>query len=76
MFAYNNINFNDKGGEMTKLIFGAMYNDKEAELEAGSLYQAKLKAIELFKPPKSKEHMVIVALLRKDDVEVIHPTLD
>lgn len=59
---------------MTKLIFGAMWNGKEAEIEASSLYSAKLKAIELFKTPKSKQHMIVIALLKKDNAEVIHST--
>lgn len=39
------------------------YGGKEGQLEAESLYKAKLKAIEIAKPPKSKEHMVSVVLL-------------
>ena len=36
------------------------YNGKTAELQADSLYAAKLKAIDLFKPRKSQQHMISV----------------
>lgn len=42
------------------------YNDKRVEIRAETLYAAKLKAIEHFKPPKPKQHMVhgVLAELR------------
>lgn len=40
----------------------AFYNSKQIEIQAGSSYAAQLQAIKLFKPPKSKEHMVHVYL--------------
>lgn len=43
------------------------YHSRSVEIVATSLYQAKLKAIEHFKPPKSKEHMVHGALKGSQD---------
>lgn len=40
--------------------FIAFYNDKQVEITAASSYEAQQKAIEHFKPPKSKRHMVHV----------------
>ena len=50
----------------------AFFNGKRVEVYAGSLYQAQLKAIEIFKPAKSKRHMVHAHLAEKDGVPVIH----
>lgn len=50
----------------------AIYNGKQVEVYAEGLYQAKLKAIEELKPPKSKQHMVIVMLAEKDGEAVTH----
>lgn len=44
----------------------ALYGDKRWELYADSLYAAKQKADEHFKPPKSKRHLVTVHLVEKD----------
>jgi hypothetical protein len=40
----------------------ALYQGRRHELHADSLYAAKLAAIEYFKPPKSKQHLVTVHL--------------
>jgi len=40
----------------------AMYNSKKMRVKANSSYQAQKAAIDWFKPPKSKEHMVHVYL--------------
>lgn len=44
----------------------ALYQGKTTELHADSLYAAKTKAVEYFKPPKSKHHLVSVHLAEKD----------
>jgi hypothetical protein len=54
----------------------AFYQNKRHELYAESLYAAKLKAIEHFKPPKSKQHMVSVILAEKNGKEVTHNPVD
>ena len=56
--------------------YKAFYNGKELEIYADSLYSAKLKAIELFKPLKSKAHMVSVVLCELDDKQVVHIPVD
>ena len=43
------------------------YNSKRIELYATSLFEAKTKAISLFKPPKSKQHMISVCLAERPD---------
>ena len=48
------------------------FNDKRIEVYADSLYGAKLKALEIFKPAKSKAHMVHVHLAEKDGESVTH----
>lgn len=40
----------------------ALYNGKRAEIYAATLYDAKLQALEAFKPPRSKRHLVSVHL--------------
>lgn len=52
------------------------YNGKRVEIYADSLYQAKLKALDHFKPPKSKVHMVSVVLAEKDGEAVTHVAVD
>lgn len=47
--------------------YDAYYNNRHDEVKAPSLYAAKLKAIELFKPRKSQQHMVSVVLKQKAD---------
>lgn len=44
----------------------AFYNGKKQELYAVSLFDAKQKAIEIFRPAKSKAHMVHVHLAEKE----------
>ena len=43
------------------------YNSKRIELYATSLFEAKTKAVALFKPPKSKQHMISVCLAERPD---------
>ena len=50
----------------------AFFNGKQIEVYADSLYRAKLKALEILRPPKSKRHMVTVMLAEKDDQPVVH----
>lgn len=69
--------------EEVKPIHGykAFFNDKETDIYAESLYQAKLKAVEFFKPRKNKEHMVHVHFCVKnvdengEGEQVIHAPL-
>lgn len=51
-----------------KKTFGyiALYQSKRAEIYAESLYAAKMQALEHFKPPKSKRHLVSVHLAEVD----------
>lgn len=57
--------------------FVCFYNSKRIEVYAPSMYAAKLKAIEQFKAPKSKSHMVSVVLAeRPDGSEVVHVAVD
>ena len=57
--------------------FVCFYNSKRIEVYAPSMYAAKLKAIEQFKAPKSKQHMVSVVLAeRPDGSEVTHVAVD
>jgi hypothetical protein len=44
----------------------ALYGSKRIELYADSLFAAKNKALESFRPPKSKRHLVSVHLAEKD----------
>jgi hypothetical protein len=50
----------------------AIFKGKQIDIHADSLYLAKLKAIEEFKPSKKMESMVIVMLAEKDGKQVIH----
>lgn len=50
----------------------AFFNGKRIEVYADNLYQAKLKAIDQFKAPKSKQHMVSVMLAEKNGETVTH----
>lgn len=56
--------------------FKAFYNSCEFDVYAESLLAAKKKAIEHFKPPKSKHHMVTVVLCEKDGQTVTHSTAE
>jgi hypothetical protein len=51
---------------MTSYGYIALYQGKQIEIHANSAYQAHLTAIESFKPPKSKRHLVTVHLAEKD----------
>ena len=50
------------------------YNQKQIEVEAETSFEAREKATDLFKPPKSKRHMISVYLAEKDMVSVVHST--
>ena len=52
----------------------AFYAGKELEVFATSQYAAKCIAVEKFKAPKSKQHMVSVMLCQKDGEQVTHST--
>ena len=56
--------------------YKGFYNGKETDIYATSLYEAKLKAVEFFKPPKSKQHMVHVHLCELNGKQVIHKAVD
>ena len=55
------------GTQPTQFGYVAFFNSKREELYAPSLFAAKEKAIALFKPAKSKRHMVSVVLAEKPD---------
>lgn len=48
------------------------FENKRIELTADSMYAAKLKAIEQFKPRKSQQHMVHGGLAEVAGVPVMH----
>lgn len=48
----------------------ALFNGRQIEVSAVTSYAAQLKAIETFKPAKSKRHLVTVHLAEKDGAEV------
>lgn len=56
--------------------YKAFYNGKSTDVQAETLYAAKLKAIVQFKPPRSKEHMVSVILCEQDGAPVTHSTAE
>jgi hypothetical protein len=49
-----------------------IFKGKQIDIYADSLYLAKLKAIEKFKPSMKMESMIIVMLAEKDSKQVIH----
>lgn len=55
-----------------KKVYIAFFNNKEENLEADSLLDAKKKAIALFKVRKSQEHRVSVHLAQVGGKDVIH----
>lgn len=57
---------------MKNYNYVAFYNGKQTTIQAESIYSAKLAAVQYFKPPKSKQHMVSVVLA---DVPVNTTTL-
>lgn len=52
--------------------YKAFFNGKKTDVYAGSSYQALIKAIEFFKPAKSKKHLVHVHLCELAGKEVVH----
>jgi len=50
----------------------ALYNGRQAEVWADTLFKAKDLAVAYFKPPKSKQHLVSVTLAEKEGQPVIH----
>lgn len=50
----------------------AFFNGKRMDIYAETLYEAKLEALEVFKPAKSKRHLVSVILAEKDGETVVH----
>jgi hypothetical protein len=55
--------------------YACFYSGKETEISAAELYEAKLKAIDHFKPPKSKRHMISVVLIQRSDGSPVEVTL-
>lgn len=55
-------------------VYVAMFDRKKIELYAESLYEAKLKALEHFKPSKSKQGLVSVHLVEVKGEPVLQPT--
>jgi hypothetical protein len=52
--------------------YNAYYDKRVIEVQAETLYQAKLKAVEVFKPTRNKHSLVSVLLAAKADTPVIH----
>ena len=50
--------------------YKCFYNRKTWDIEADSLYAAKLVAIKVVCAPRSKEHMISVVLVEKDSKPV------
>jgi hypothetical protein len=51
-----------------------MYQGKQRELWAPTLYHAKKMAVQYFRPKKKDEHLISVILCEKDGKEVTHST--
>lgn len=54
----------------------ALFGDRRHELYAGSLYEAQQRAVEHFKPARSKRHLVSVTLAEVDGQVVTHRAVD
>lgn len=52
------------------------YSGQRVALYAKTLLDAKIMAVEHFKPPRSKQHMVHGALAEKDGEVVVHTAVD
>lgn len=50
----------------------AFYNDKQIEIRAKSLYEAKVEAIKQLKVLKSKQGLLAVVLAERDGKQVVH----
>lgn len=55
--------------EYTYICF---YASKQVELKAETSYDAQLKAVAHFKPPRSKQHLVHVLLAKRDGKPITH----
>lgn len=64
--------------ENTTGMYGyiAIFGDRRHELYANSLFEAREKALEHFKPRKRVAHMVTVVLAEKDGKTVTHRAVD
>lgn len=49
-----------------------IYNGRQIEVYAPSLYEAKQEAVRQFRPPKSKQHRVSAHLAEKNGEPVVH----
>jgi hypothetical protein len=56
--------------------YKAFYGGKSIEIYATTSYEAWKLAVEKFKAPKKKAHMVTVVLCEKDGVTVTHSTTE
>ena len=64
-------------GERTKLNgYVCLFAGKRFECRAETSYQAQQKAIEHFKPAKSRRHLVSVVLAEKNGKQVTHAPID
>lgn len=52
--------------------YQCFYNGQTMEIKAQSLYAARVSATAVFKPPKSKQHMVSVVLVELADGTAIN----
>ncbi len=52
----------------------AFYNGRTFEVYSNTYDEARKAAMEHFKPPKSKKHMVTVMLAEKDGKAYVHST--
>ena len=50
----------------------AIFENRREKIEAQSLYEAKKKAIAIFKPKKNREFMVTIMLATIDKREITH----
>ena len=58
----------------TKLGYVCFFNGKRIEIFADSMFQAREHAEKVFKPSKSKKHMISVILAEIDGKPVIQST--
>ena len=57
---------------MTLNGYVCLFNGKRFECHAETTFQAQQKAIEHFRPTKSKRHLVFVMLAEKNSQQVTH----
>lgn len=60
------------GAEKPLNGYVCFYEGKRVEVWASDMFEAKRKAVQMLKPPRSKQHMVSVTLAVKAGEQVVH----